>query len=55
MVTKLIRMSPRAQEKSGHHNVPRRNQESFAVPVSVSHVNKRERQRDTPDFSGGHL
>ena len=40
MDTKLIRKSLRAQEKSGHHNVPgMKSQESFAVPVFVSHVN----------------
>ena len=44
MVTKLIRKSLRAQEKSGHHSVSGRNQELSKVArnarVSVSHVNK---------------
>ena len=47
MVTKLSRKPLRALEKSGHHKErTRKSQESFTVPVCVSHVTrKRERER----------
>ena len=42
MVTNTIASHREAPEKSGHHNVPGRNQEvsgSFTVSVNVSYVN----------------